>query len=73
MNQTSLNTFRRIPTPDTAVVPMSHLTKRERLTLDNAVSPYGNPEQVFNRKVTALAHLLNCTEDEATYVLLHNL
>lgn len=73
MNQTSPNVFRRVPIPDTAVVPMSHLTRHERLALDNAVSPFGNPEQVFNRKVSVLANLLHCTEDEATHILLHNL
>lgn len=70
---THITPVRRLPAPDTSIVSMSSLTKRERLTLENAVSPYGNPEQVFNRKVTALAHLLNCTEEEATSIILHSL
>lgn len=55
------------------LVPLSQLTKREQLTFENAVSTYGNPSDVFDRKVRTLACILNCTEDDATHVLLHNL
>jgi hypothetical protein len=61
------------PKPTVDLVHMSSLTRKEQLYLDNAVSPYGQPEKVFNRKVEALASLLNCTEAEATHILLHNL
>ena len=54
-------------------VPLSQLTKREQLRFENTVSNYGNPSQVFDRKITALAQILNCTEAEATHILLHNL
>lgn len=54
-------------------VPLSQLTKHEQLRFENAVSNYGDPSQVFDRKITALAQILNCTEAEATHVLLHNL
>ena len=64
---------RRLPVPDTAVVSMSSLTKSERRIFDNVVSPYGNPAQVLDRKIEHLARILNCTEEEATSILLHNL
>lgn len=64
---------RRIPVPDTEVVSMSSLTRSERRIFDNVVSPYGNPSQVLDRKIKHLARLLNCTEEEATSILLHNL
>lgn len=63
----------RIPVPDTQVIPMSSLTQSERLRLENIISPYGNPAQVLDRKIENLARLLNCTEEEATHILLHNL
>ena len=59
--------------PETEVIPMSRLTKSEQLRLDNVVSPYGQPERVFEKKVRHLSHILNCTEEEATHILLHNL
>lgn len=59
--------------PETEVIPMSSLTKTERLRLDNVVSHYGNPSEVFDRKVRALSHILHCTEEEATQIILHNL
>ena len=63
-----------IPVAQTVeLIPMSSLTRREQLQLDNAVSHYGNPADVFDRKVAHLARLLDCTESEATAVLLHNL
>ena len=52
---------------------MSSLTKREQLLLDNAVSSWGDPHKALQRKIEALARLLNCTEEEATYELLHRL
>lgn len=52
---------------------MSSLTKRERLLLDNVASPYGDPHETLDRKIELLARLLNCTEEEATYELLHRL
>lgn len=60
-------------TPQTEVLTMSSLTKRETRLLENVISPYGNPSKVFDKKVEHLAHLLNCTEEEATYELLHRL
>ena len=54
-------------------MPLSQLTKREQLVFENAVSSYGNPPDVLDRKVRALAQILNCTEADATKVLLHNL
>lgn len=59
--------------PETEVVSMSSLTKTERLRLENVVSSYGNPSDVFDKKVRHLSHILNCTEEEATHILLHNL
>lgn len=65
---------RKIPVPQTVeLIPMSSLTRREQLQLENAVSHYGNPSEVFDRKVAHLARILDCTESEATAVLLHNL
>ena len=52
---------------------MHRLTKSEAVILLNAVSTYQNPERVFQRKVTALADILHCTEAEATHIILHNL
>lgn len=52
---------------------MSSLTKREQLMLDNAVSPWGDPHKALQRKIEALARLLNCSEEEATHELLHRL
>jgi hypothetical protein len=59
------------PTAD--VINMSSLTKREQLLLDNAVSPWGDPHKALQRKIEALARLLNCSEEEATHELLHRL
>lgn len=59
------------PTAD--VINMSSLTKREQLMLDNAVSPWGDPHKALQRKIEALARLLNCSEEDATYELLHRL
>ena len=61
------------PPPTADVVNMSSLTKRERLMLENAVSPYGEPSKTFDKKVEHLARILNCTEEEATHELLHRL
>lgn len=52
---------------------MSSLTKREQLILDNAASSWGDPHEALQRKIEALARLLNCTEEEATHELLHRL
>lgn len=59
------------PTAD--VINMSSLTKREQLMLDNAISPWGDPHKALQRKIEALARLLDCTEEEATHELLHRL
>lgn len=61
------------PQPTADVINMSSLTKRERLILDNVASPYGEPSKTFDRKVEHLARILNCTEAEATFELLHRL
>lgn len=61
------------PQPTADVVNMSSLTKRERLMLENAVSPYGEPSKTFDKKVEHLARILNCSEEEATFELLHRL
>ena len=59
--------------PTAGVINMSSLTKREQLMLDNAVSPWGDPHEALQRKIEALARLLNCSEEDATYELLHRL
>jgi hypothetical protein len=61
------------PTALVELIPFSALTRQQAQRLENAVSRYGNPERVFQRKVEALAQLLDCTEEEATHVLLHSL
>lgn len=61
------------PQPSAEIFSMSSLTKRERLLLDNVASPYGDPHETLDRKIELLARLLNCTEEEATYELLHRL
>jgi hypothetical protein len=61
------------PQPTADVINMSSLTKRERLMLENAISPYGEPSKTFDKKVERLARILNCTEEEATHELLHRL
>jgi hypothetical protein len=66
-------TKRALPEPTANVINMSSLTKRERLLLDNVASPYGDPHKTLDRKIELLARLLNCTEEEATYELLHRL
>lgn len=62
-----------IPAPDATVLNFSSLTKREQLKLAHASSSMHDPSKVFDRKVEFLAELLNCTEAEATYELLHRL
>lgn len=68
-----MNHARKPPQPSAEVFNMSSLTKREQLMLDNAVSPWGDPHKALQRKIEALARLLNCTEEEATHELLHRL
>lgn len=62
------------PQPPTAeVINMSSLTKRERLMLENAISPYGQPDKVLDRKIERLAEMLNCSEEEAEHVFFNRL
>lgn len=68
-----MHTTKRAPEPTANVINMSSLTKREQLLLDNAVSSWGDPHKALQRKIEALARLLNCTEEEATHELLHRL
>lgn len=66
-------TMATLPTPEVTLIPMSALTKSERFRFENIPSPYGNPAKALERKIEHLARLLNCTEEEATHILLHNL
>lgn len=68
-----MHTTKRTPEPTANIINMSSLTKREQLLLDNVASPYGDPHKTLDRKIELLARLLNCTEEEATYELLHRL
>lgn len=68
-----MHTTKRAPEPTANVINMSSLTKREQLLLDNAISPWGDPHKTLQRKIEALARLLNCSEEDATYELLHRL
>ena len=61
-----------IPSPDVNVISMSSLTRQERLTLENHTD-LSTPAELFDRKVEALAELLDCSEAEATHILLHKL
>lgn len=58
--------------PTFEVINLSSLTKREQLTYDNHTID-NNPSDLFDRKVEALAELLECSEAEATQIILKNL
>lgn len=56
-----------------AVVSLSSLSKSEMYEYLDTPSITGDPAEEFDRKVAALADILNCTEEEATQIILHAL
>lgn len=59
--------------PPTIIVSDQALSRKEQRTLDSATSSWGNPQRILERKIEHLARVLNCTEEEATHLFLHNL
>lgn len=57
----------------TLVLSMNQLSKKQSLELERIPSTWGNPAREFDRKVTHLSQLLNCSEEEATHIILHEL
>lgn len=57
----------------TLVLNMSALSKKQSIELERIPSTWGNPSREFDRKVTHLAQLLHCNEEEATHIILHEL
>lgn len=50
------------------------LNRRDQRAYDaNITSNYGNPAHILERKIEHLAKMLDCTEEEATQLFLHNL
>lgn len=49
------------------------LNRRDQRAYDaNITSNYGNPARILERKIEHLAKMLDCTEEEATQLFLHN-
>lgn len=63
----------RKPPDLTPELSMSLLSKNEQRVVESVRSTYGNPEKTLERKIIALARLLDCTEEEATHLFLHQL
>ena len=57
----------------TLVLSMNQLSKKQALELERISSTWGNPAREFDRKVTHLAQLLSCSEEDATHIILHEL
>ena len=59
--------------PPTIIVSDQALNRKEQRIHDTTASSWGNPARTLERKIEHLARVLNCTEEEATHLFLHNL
>lgn len=59
--------------PPTIIVSDQALGRKEQRILESTTSAWGNPARELERKIEHLARVLNCTEEEATHLFLHNL
>jgi hypothetical protein len=55
------------------IVSDQALSRKEQRIHDTTASSWGNPARSLERKIEHLARVLNCTEEEATHLFLHNL
>jgi hypothetical protein len=63
----------RLRAPQTSLINLSDLTKRERIQVDAVYEAADDPAVILERKIEHLAELLDCTEAEATRILLSKL